>query len=660
MKNRTKTWLVWTLSGMVLLGLIITATLTSKGQAEGVRSGIGPIAALTLKESENKTDWSPVIGTLTDGYSVALDDTKPLYKYLDVESLTASPALKDGTYDFYFDHLRVSDGYWTYWAAKGVDENATGDWQAIMWEILNSRTPMFYLEVNAGGSEIHLLDGLLFQAYGDSIPLRVSQDYPLATYHYGGWVTDVNDNETYINVQMTFTKTAKASLHIAPTDEWLIDGCGYLDVYIRLENVHDLYALDIALAFDPDILEVVDLIPTEVGVNIEPINSWFKAEYWVRNEADNALGIIQYTTTQLRTTEPADGAGDVARIRFRAKALAVDAPITITKVELSDRDAFLVGRPVEIEDPAAEITTTFSTSAGLDLDIIRYNAAEVQLQWPPQVLDPDADYVLYRSKLPYFDIEAPGAVFDTITTGFDESGTLVTYNDPVLGNVVYNAFYALQVVCSNGFESPTSWQVGKFEYKFFETASTDFNWIGYVLETKPALITASDLAVHIENNSNSDLKVLSVSAWNPSGQQFSLFVPDDPDSTFNFPVNLRFPYRVEVDVINDASTIWAQVGKLPLIEDKTYRLHQTATTDFNWILQPLDMTGINAVDDLAAHIEANALPGVSILTISQWNPSAQQFETFFGDDSNSIFTTRFGYPYRVEASINTGNEALWP
>ncbi len=659
MRESKTCWLKWAGIAILLLGVVITAVLASEGLAEGVRSGIGPIAALTLKESENKTDWSPVIGTLKEGYSVALDHTNPYYKYLDVETLTASPALKDGTYDFYFDHLRVPDGYWTYWAEKGVDENATGDWQPIMWEILNGRTPMFYLEVNAGGSEFHLLDGLLRQAFSDSIPLRVSQDYPLATYHYGGWVTDVNDDETYINVQMTFTREAEVSLRIKETDTWTIDGCGYLDVYIHLANMHDLYALDIALEFNPAVLEVVDLNldpedPLAEG-SLEPVPGWFDAGYWAVNEANNTTGTIQYAATQKRPTEPVTGAGDVAKIRFRAKALADDTPVTITKAEFSDRDGFLIGRPAAFTDPAAEIKTTFSANAGLELDIIRLNASTVQLQWPkPAQGSGIKDYVLHKSKLPYFEL---GHADEEIKTGFDKTGDPITFDDEVLGNVVDNWFYALQITCENDYESPLSWQVGKFEFELYETPTTDFSMIGLIFDN-PNLVKARDLGNHIENNLFAgSVDVLTLSTWNPVSQTFTSYLYSTGAPGFD--VFSKQAYQVEIDItgVTSGKVIWAQVGKVPEVTPGTYILYQTATTDFNWILQPLDMVAITNTTQLAEAIETGASGEVDVLSIARWNPVAQSFTSYIRPLSS---TTRFGYPYQVEVQVEDGRFVIWP
>ena len=41
-------------------------------------------------------------------------------------------------------------------------------------------------------------------------------------------------------------------------------------VSVRIENVTDLYAVDLYLAFDPSVLEVVDADPETEGVQIEP------------------------------------------------------------------------------------------------------------------------------------------------------------------------------------------------------------------------------------------------------------------------------------------------------------------------------------------------------------------------------------------------------
>lgn len=663
MNFKSKAWMGWIISGVVLVGVLITAVLASEGIAAGMRSGSGPITALSLKESVDQVTWAPVIGGLAEGYSLTLDGVPNTYKYLDVDNLTATPNLANGRYEFYFDHLRVPDGYFTtYWAGKGVVAGATG-WQGVMWEIINGRQPMFYLDVSESGSEFALVDGLMYQYFGTTEALQVSQDYPLATYHFGGYVTDPADVNSYVNVQITFTKPATASLRI-DSEDWVIDGCGYLDVYIRLADVHDLYAVDFELSFNPDVLEVVDLLPGD-GVNLQPIKDliseepetyFFDAGYVAINQADNALGTIRYVATQTNTTEPAQGEGDVAMIRFRTKAISLGTPITITKVELSDRDGFLVGREVDFEH--AEITTTFSSAAGLNLDIIRLNASTVQLQWPKPAESSGIDgFILHKSTLPYFLIGDTSV--DAITTGFNNVADPITYDDAVLGNVVNNYFYALQVTCEHDFNA-VSHQVGKFEYELYETTGTNFSWVGLVLEVDPSLDKAAKLANHIEANSSGSVTVQTISRWNPAAQNFTPFIK--MLGITNFDTIIKNAYRIEVDIpsTNQGSVIWAQVGKLPVITENTYTLYETTGTDFNWILQPLHMTTVNTASALRTHIQTNASGPVSVVTIARWNGSAQNFTPFVSQIGITNFTTRFGYPYRIEVDVESGSTVTWP
>ncbi len=652
--KKPKAWLAWLASGMLLFGLVFTAFHPSKGLAADVRQGL--ITELTLKGSNDGTTWDPSIGNLAEGFSVALDPANN-FQYLDVNTLVSSPLLKDGRYEFYFDKLRVPAGFWDYWAAQGVAQGA-GSWQGIMWQILNGNQPIFYIDVTNNGTAFKLVDGLQFQHTGNINPLRVSSDYPLGTYHYGGWVTDTTDAQTYINAQITFTKPAGVSLRIEEDDDWTIDGCGTLDVIIHLANMHDLYGVDLALSFDPNVLEVVDLDSDENnGINLKPIDDWFKAGFWVYNEANNTAGTIRYTATQLRTAPPVYGEGNIAKIRFRAKAIAEDSELKITKAEFSDRNSFLVGRPVTYTDPAATITTKFDVNSWSNLDIIRLTPTTVQLQWAKPALNSGVEsFILHRSTLPYFELGDAGSV--EISTGFNDTADPVTYDDPVLGNVANNYFYALQAVCENGFSSPLSQQVGKFEYQLYETSTTDFTWVGLVLETSPEINNARDLANHITSNLyQGTASTTAISKWNPVSQGFTTYA-HHPDIA-GFKVDLNQPYRVEID-INDVTTgsvIWAQVGKLPEITPNTYTLRETATTSFNWILQPLNRVDITNTNQLTAAIKTEASSGVDVLSVSRWNGIGQVFSTFVSPISTA---TRFGYPYRVEVEIETGNLVTWP
>lgn len=78
---------------------------------------------------------------------------------------------------------------------------------------------------------------------------------------------------------------------------------------IQIQNVEDLTAIEIHLAFDPAKLEVLEL--THGG--------FLQADFTVQNTFDNATGTIDYAIAQLNRV-PASGSGTMLEIVFRAKA----------------------------------------------------------------------------------------------------------------------------------------------------------------------------------------------------------------------------------------------------------------------------------------------------------------------------------------------------
>ena len=608
------------------------------------------VVCLTLKESnDDQVTWETLEGDLCSGYIMPLALANP-YEYLDVDTLVGSIE-NDGDYPFYLDEDNVPADFYEYWAEKGVTATAALDWQITMWKIISGQEPMFYLRVT--GTEYDLIDGYSYLTKDSTTEdkLKVNGDYPLGHYTFEGTV-----DGNYMVVEMNFTRVATVTLGGGP---FVIDGCGYLDLYIYLEDVTNLYALDVSLEFDPEFVEVIDLDSVTPGINLEAVIDealGFDASYFAFNEADNTTGTIRFTATQLNPAEPATGSGNVARIRLRAKAWG-ESLITMTEATLSDRDGYLVGLPVELGEEM--ITTRFSAdNASLDLGITRLDASTVQLNWPAQTMDEVETFTLHRSTLPYF-TPGTGTVYQTLTN----DGSTATFNDPVLGNVVDNYFYTMQITCSSGLVSPYAWQVGKFEYKMYELFDdTDFTWVGLVLETEEPLTQASDLVDHIEQNSNGTVTVTTVSEWT-QGQNFSLYRPSNPAGTFDFPLNLGRPYRVEINISGSTNgdIIWAQVGKLPPIEVFTYTLHELFDdTDFTWVLVPLNLYEITTASILANNVMSNSTPAVEVLTVVDWTGSSQN-NTLYRYSSGTVdFPVRFGYPYRVEVNVISGTEAIWP
>lgn len=141
--------------------------------------------------SQDMIDWETAFGNLAEGYLVRLDEAVEHY-YLDLGDETYSnyPLMND-MFPFFLDPESVPEGFFDYWAGRGVVEGATG-WQGIMWDIINGNEPTFYIKVEDEIKDqmFTLVDGLQFLFGGVEEFLTVPGDYPLGTYMYSGMIVD--------------------------------------------------------------------------------------------------------------------------------------------------------------------------------------------------------------------------------------------------------------------------------------------------------------------------------------------------------------------------------------------------------------------------------------------------------------------------------------
>ena len=100
-----------------------------------------------------------------------------------------------------------------------------------------------------------------------------------------------------------------SSSEVAVGDQTAVD--------IRVENVADLYGIEVHLTFDPALLEVVDADVVMPGIQVELLNSFLQPEMVVSNNADNTAGTIMCTAMQLMPSLPVTGTGDLVAITFQ-------------------------------------------------------------------------------------------------------------------------------------------------------------------------------------------------------------------------------------------------------------------------------------------------------------------------------------------------------
>lgn len=172
-----------------------------------------------LLESQDMIDWTPVIGDIENGFSMLLVPSVEYY-YLDLgDGTMTNMPLDPGYFPFYLNQDNLTTEFFDYWAAKGVVEGASG-WQAVMWDIINGESPMFYIKVNeAKEQNFMLVDGLQYILEQGDQYLRVNGDYPTGTYVFDGEIAS-GEMDAIGPVSVTLTFANPMSLpFMEPWDE---------------------------------------------------------------------------------------------------------------------------------------------------------------------------------------------------------------------------------------------------------------------------------------------------------------------------------------------------------------------------------------------------------------------------------------------------------
>jgi hypothetical protein len=88
-----------------------------------------------------------------------------------------------------------------------------------------------------------------------------------------------------------------------------------MTVTVFLSDVGNLYGAQLALSFDPAVLQVINDNGGLPGIQITP-GDCPVTNFVMGNTADNGTGVIDYGVTQLNPTPPVSGNCAVASIHF--------------------------------------------------------------------------------------------------------------------------------------------------------------------------------------------------------------------------------------------------------------------------------------------------------------------------------------------------------
>lgn len=107
------------------------------------------------------------------------------------------------------------------------------------------------------------------------------------------------------------------------------------EVPVEVRNVADLYAIDIEIRFDPDILQAEDANPNVDGVQ-PGLGTFLDAGLTLFNEIDNEEGLLRFAMSQVNPSEPKSGDGIMLVLTFNALR-AGESDLEVSFLEASDR-----------------------------------------------------------------------------------------------------------------------------------------------------------------------------------------------------------------------------------------------------------------------------------------------------------------------------------
>lgn len=172
------------------------------------------------------------------------------------------------------------------------------------------------------------------------------------------------------------------------------------DIYtvtIQVENIEDLYGIELDLTFDPTVVEVIDTYGFLPSIQIQS-GDFFIPNTQIENVVDQTSGVIRYAG-MLNGEQPGmSGDGDIAYIVFRG-LIAGTTPISLKHVVLSDPASQTIPHSKQGGQLVVEIPVTVLDTTTIDGRVIlerRESNAGVQvcIQAHCTITDYDGAYTL--------------------------------------------------------------------------------------------------------------------------------------------------------------------------------------------------------------------------------------------------------------------------
>lgn len=133
---------------------------------------------------------------------------------------------------------------------------------------------------------------------------------------------------------------AQTAASIGPAPAQLELAVGQVgSITVVLDGVQGAYGIDVRGTFDPNVIEIVPAqpnTPLAAGGFILP-------QALGANRIDNGAGTFQWAYSLMSPSEPVNGSGSVFVLQVRGKSAGQTTVITLTAVDVADRDGMALG-----------------------------------------------------------------------------------------------------------------------------------------------------------------------------------------------------------------------------------------------------------------------------------------------------------------------------
>ncbi|MFQ5616585.1 MAG: cohesin domain-containing protein, partial [Anaerolineales bacterium] len=176
----------------------------------------------------------------------------------------------------------------------------------------------------------------------------------------------INKTQTFplalvIITLLTLTNTAyaqSASPSVVIRPETILVGEGQTTgVTVMVQDVQDLYGIDLSLTFDPQMVAVVDADPNAEGVQVG-FGTFLSPGFELINKVDQTAGTIRFAMTQVNPSEPKFGNGVLLVVTLRGLQAGTSATLALADAQLGQRGGVMLDPVVETEPVDVRIVET--------------------------------------------------------------------------------------------------------------------------------------------------------------------------------------------------------------------------------------------------------------------------------------------------------------